>query len=427
MTQSNKRVVIIGTGLGGLLTGAYLAMTGRDVTLLEELSLVGGRFTHIDYEGFAVPTGAFHTLPGGTHGPIYTCLRMIGMEPELVETSPSFRAVIDGRAFPLYVQKGESSGIREAVGLESKSSVAARMAVVMMKNAFGLDTSVARLVKGLSPGDRAVRLFDHLTKFSAGVPAESASVLEILRSLRIQKFGLEGFIRHGNRSLVTGILDKAQASGAALRMNTRVERIAVRDGQAYGVYTEDGNLIEADIVVSNAGAARTAHLLGDAAPSSFVDRIRRAVPAYGVAHSLRCRRPMHNHNSIEIPVDLDYISGIAPISNVCPELCPEGWHYSLAYQALDADSDVSEQLDSGISELAGYIGSDIEVFNSAIYRNGHPSASISQSVGQHGSSRFPSSIPSVRNMYLVGHDVSGYGTAAEVIGDSCRRLWRRLA
>ena len=36
------------------------------------------------------------------------------------------------------------------------------------------------------------------------------------------------------------------------------------------------------------------------------------------------------------------------------------------------------------------------------------------------------SVAGVAGLHLVGHDVQGYGTAAEVIGDSCLKLWERL-
>jgi phytoene dehydrogenase-like protein len=85
MPIDRNNVIIIGTGLGGLLAGAYLALPGRRVTFLESLDIIGGRFTHLDYQGFALPTGAFHTLPGGAYGPIAACLRRLGIPLEVVE------------------------------------------------------------------------------------------------------------------------------------------------------------------------------------------------------------------------------------------------------------------------------------------------------------------------------------------------------
>lgn len=425
MPATSKRVSVIGTGLGGLLTGAWLARQGYRVTFLEQLSLVGGRFTHIDFEGFAVPTGAFHTLPGGRTGPISRCLRVLDIEPELVEASPSFVVISHGHRYPVHVRKRQRSGIRDAAQIGG-ARLALRLAGVGLRRLAGIDTSIARLVKGLSPDDVAVRVFDHITKFSSGVGAESASIVEILRSLAAHQYGTEGFLKRGNRGLVSSILENAIEHGAGVRTGVRVAEIVVRDGHAIGVRTEDGELVEADIVVSNAGAARTLEMLGGDAPRRLLERIGRATPVHGAAHAIRCRRQMQDHAAVEIPVDLDLISGITPISNVCPDLCPEGWSYSLAYQALTQDAPVAEQVDRGANEIKAYLGSDAEVFNTAIYRGEHPAAYMAQSVGQYGRSRFDSSFASLRGLYLVGQDATGYGTAAETIGDSCLRLWRRL-
>ncbi|KUJ98523.1 MAG: putative oxidoreductase, partial [Thermococcales archaeon 44_46] len=46
------RVVTIGAGLGGLLTSAFLARAGHEVTVLEKAPFVGGRFTNLNYQGF---------------------------------------------------------------------------------------------------------------------------------------------------------------------------------------------------------------------------------------------------------------------------------------------------------------------------------------------------------------------------------------
>ena len=428
MRGEQSTVVIVGTGLGGLLTGAFLQAHGHDVVWLEALAWPGGRFTHIDYEGFAVPTGAFHSLPGGKHGPIYTSLCDLGIEVDIVEPSPSMCVVIDEQSYPLDMRLGlgQRSGLARAVGSKSKPRIFARMVVAALKTLVGCDTSVSDLVRGLAAQDRILRLLDHLTKFSIGVPATLASAVDIYRSIKAQGFGRPGLLTRGTRGLVPAVLNSGIEKGAILRTHTPVDQIIVERGRATGVLTCEGEYIPADIVISNAGADKTAPLLGVHAPDEFVRRIAGAIPAHGVAHSIRCQRRMHDHDGIEFPVNLDHIAGIVPISNSCPELAPTGWSYSLAYQALDPKVDVARQLEVGCSELAGYLGDDVDIFNSAIYHDAHPAAFLAQCVGQHGRSRFAARIPGIEDLYLVGHDVAGYGIAAEIIGSSCRRLWRTL-
>src|SRR5262245_41328741 len=52
-------VIVIGAGLGGMLTGAILARGGRRVLVLEREANPGGRLRSYDVDGFVVDCGAF--------------------------------------------------------------------------------------------------------------------------------------------------------------------------------------------------------------------------------------------------------------------------------------------------------------------------------------------------------------------------------
>ena len=418
--------MVVGTGLGGLLTGAFMAKQGHEVVLVEALDLVGGRFTHVNYEGFAVPTGALHALPGGASGPIAQCLDVLDVQVELAEPKPSFWIVSGGETRPLDLgpQEGDSGRKREAFGVEPGLRTGLRALKVGLRSILGLDTSMHDVFHGISENDYGMKVADHICKFGLGVSAKEASLLEVMRSLRVQKSSREAFIRGGNRHLVTSIHEKALASGATLRTRTPVTRIVVEGKAAVGVRTAEGEHIPAEHVVSNVGAMRTLGLLREHAPRSLAERVRKAIPAHGVAYAVRSTRRMHEHDGIELPIDLRNIAGIVPVSLVCPDLCPPGWHYSLAYQALDRAMDTQMQIQDGQKEIEDYLGAPAEVFNIAVYQGKHPAAFMAQCVGQHGRARFPAFVSGIKNLLLVGHDVRGYGTAAEVIGDSCLRLWR---
>ncbi len=59
-----KKVVVIGAGMGGLSSAAYLAKDGYDVTLLEALDHVGGRAGNWEKDGFRFDTGpSWYLMP----------------------------------------------------------------------------------------------------------------------------------------------------------------------------------------------------------------------------------------------------------------------------------------------------------------------------------------------------------------------------
>lgn len=81
---------MIGSGIGGLLTSAFLARSGYEVTVLEKAPpYIGGRFTNLDYKGFGLSTGAFHMLPPhGEDGPLAYLLRLLNANVRIVNSNP---------------------------------------------------------------------------------------------------------------------------------------------------------------------------------------------------------------------------------------------------------------------------------------------------------------------------------------------------
>jgi len=69
--------------------------------------------------------------------------------------------------------------------------------------------------------------------------------------------GAWGLARGGMGAISKAIASACESFGGEVRMNAGVERVLVRDGKATGVALENGDELEADIVVSNLDARRT--------------------------------------------------------------------------------------------------------------------------------------------------------------------------
>ena len=85
-----------------------------------------------------------------------------------------------------------------------------------------------------------------------------------------------GIVRGGMGSITQSMARSAQAAGVSIRTGAQVERILTHNGRATGVQLVEGEVIEADIVLSNADPKRTYLKLLAAADldSEFVDDVR---------------------------------------------------------------------------------------------------------------------------------------------------------
>src|SRR5215467_11594323 len=92
-------VVVIGAGLGGLLSAVQFLRRGQRVAVVERLAHPGGRFTAKTFRGAQVSTGAVHMLPFGTNGELAAMLRSLRV-PHRIHDSEVFASFhVRGRQY----------------------------------------------------------------------------------------------------------------------------------------------------------------------------------------------------------------------------------------------------------------------------------------------------------------------------------------
>src|ERR1700693_999485 len=77
MREQTYDAIVIGAGLGGLLSAAQLLQREMRVVVLERLPHCGGRFTAKTFQGVQVSTGAVHMAPFGSSGVLAGMLRRL--------------------------------------------------------------------------------------------------------------------------------------------------------------------------------------------------------------------------------------------------------------------------------------------------------------------------------------------------------------
>ena len=290
--------IIIGGGHNGLVTAAYLARAGRKVLVLERREMVGGcAVTEEIWPGYRVSTGAY--LASLLQERIVRELELERFGYRVDAKDPAFfSAFPDGRHFFMWQDRAKTVAEiakfsrRDAEVYPAYEDQLERIARVVEDLLlvtppqfpprgvldFFEHLKLAGRMRGLGRKDMvalvkiftqsAAELLDEwfeseqvkVTLATDGViganggprsPGTAYILLHHCMGGVGGHRGLWGFVRGGMGAVSEAIAASARAKGAAVRTNSAVERIVVRNGRASGVVLEGGEEIEGGVIASN--------------------------------------------------------------------------------------------------------------------------------------------------------------------------------
>ena len=280
---SSPHAVVIGSGFGGLAAAVRLAARGWRVTVLEQLDAPGGRAYVHRQDGCTFDAGpTVITAPFLLEELWALCGRRMADDIDLRPVDPFYRIRFDDGT--LFNYSGNPEAMRQEVarlapgdlagyerflaasqamyqvGFEQLGHVPFDRATDMLKVAPDLlRLSGWRSVYGLASRhvrDRRLRVvLTFQSLLVGGNPFDTTAVYCLIAHLE-RRWGVH-FAMGGTGALVSGLVNLLQQQGGELRLNTRVSRIVVEGGRATGVQLEDGSLLPADAVISNADSATT--------------------------------------------------------------------------------------------------------------------------------------------------------------------------
>lgn len=286
-------VIVIGAGIGGLTTASLLAARGKDVLVLEQHYLPGGSaqtFPHKQYRFDVGPKLFFGMDP--TRGNMryhQEVFDELDEYPDLTYYDSYYTFKHPGGALRVagsvedYVEQlvatfpDEEWGIRE---FYAKLEELHRMFIHIPNLPLDDPESILRLIWRV-PLDRLLTmsywsnrslgsLFDRYIgncELRAIINAEfvafcysdiddAPAVLAALVLIERHKGG-GSFTKGGSGELARLLIRGLEKHGGQMHYRARVRRVCVEYGRAYGVELEDGRIIRAEYVVSNAGVVNT--------------------------------------------------------------------------------------------------------------------------------------------------------------------------
>jgi phytoene dehydrogenase-like protein len=394
------KALIIGGGLGGLLTAARLVREGHRVEIFERMALIGGRFINLEYKGYTLTSGALHMIPHGSRGPLASMLRHVGADVKIVTSSP-----------PAMIRIPDNGGFRD-LSFENFSSPLSlpdklKLFYLTAKSRFG------------KPGDESFKDWffpfikdPWLIKFANAfcgwalslrcdeVPARE--VLTIIDNLR--RYGGPGVPIGGCSAVIDALEHVILSGGGIIHTNSQVDQILIVDGRAVGVEA-CGETILGDVVISDIGHQATAQLFDHPGTDEFREYIalfESLKPSAGIKISVGADQPLIGHSGALLTPYTRRINGINEVTSIDPSLAPPGKHLVMSHQALQSD-DIPTEIELGLKDLEDiFHGDDYEVLMVQSYRDGWP-------VNRTGSGSDPGNTTPIRGLYIVGDGAKGTG------------------
>ncbi|MEN8243474.1 MAG: NAD(P)/FAD-dependent oxidoreductase [Thermodesulfobacteriota bacterium] len=451
MTTTDKKVVVIGSGIGGAAIAAMLSSRGYRVTVLEKLGYVGGRCCSRKREGFTLDLGV-HTFSQAGKGPLGEVIRQCGRDDtQLIEWSytrnPTQKLSYMGSMvdFPHRIDRlgADLENYRQII----RTIVTMSESQALEMNHFGLKEWLS-----LHTSNQMIHnIFAYIAELYFIIPYWRASAGEFIRSMQAQaKNRASGYPVGGCMVIPENYLKIVVDNGGEVCTRTKVNKIIFKNGKATGVVLDSNEIIKADVVISNADPQITVLQLADDHhfPEEYIEKIKDiefTAGAYLLKIALKRKITdekfiMHigHPNATEylemiedgkvpervnlmIPVISNFAPGTAPdgcqliIAGSFPAIKPnwEAWHRSVMLSVKDIFPDIED-------EILFVEDTSPETVDKLMGENGAV-IGMAQSIDQVGSKRLNQRTP-IENLFIVGAEAGGWGIGTELAAMSALEL-----
>ncbi len=304
-------VVVIGSGLGGLVSAALLAREGRRVLVVERHDRAGG-YAHAFRRRSYRFDSAVHLVSGCEPVPfegggfLHELLLGLGVRDrcDFVRVDPCYRVEWPGltldapcelesfveahvERFPKQA-KGIRGFVEDCLTIRGEANRAEgqvtpgplagpeRFPLLLRHRRATLADVLADRVDDASARAALAALWPYL-----GLPPSRVSFLYFATMLMSYIADGAFYCRGTFQNLADALVASLQRDGGELLLRVPVRRIVVEHGRTTGVVLENGQRVSAPVVVSNADARQTAlELTGsEHFPTRYVSRLRAAKPS----------------------------------------------------------------------------------------------------------------------------------------------------
>ena len=279
-----KKVVIIGSGLGGLSTALRLSNKGYDITILEKHTTPGGRLNIIEQDGFRFDMGPSFMSMTYEFDDLF---KSAGVANPLVmkELDPIYQVFFEGNNKPYRIFKDlkkledEFSGIEDNLAeklekylnkggeffhdteeqvvksnYKNKLDYLFKLSKVPKKHLPYLYRSMWSELDRTFESDEVKVIFSLVAFFLGSTPFQTPSIYSLLNYTEMKNNGYWS-INNGMYSIVREIVRILKERNVKFVYNTEIVTVGNNNGKVVQMIDQNGKAWEADIFISNSDAA----------------------------------------------------------------------------------------------------------------------------------------------------------------------------
>lgn len=287
MTNDKIDVIVIGSGIGGLVTATQLAASCANVLVLERYLIPGGSAGYFERQGYRFDVGASMIFGFGHNGTTNLLTRALDAVKVSLETIPDavqihyhlpegLEVKVD-RDYEKFLQNltayfpHESQGIRQFYDecwkvfncLNRMDLLSLEEPRYLMRVFFQHPVACLGLVKYLpqNAGDMARRYIKdpQLLKFIdmecycwSVVPADMTPMINAGMVFSDRHYGGVNYPKGGVGQIAQKLVEGLEKAGGKIQYGARVTEIIIENGIAVGVQLANGQIYRAKRIVSNA-------------------------------------------------------------------------------------------------------------------------------------------------------------------------------
>ena len=432
--EDRYEAVVIGAGIGGLMTAAGLARAGKKVLVLEQLGFIGGKYTQLRYQDYAITTAAW-TCPGPKSRIGKLCTKLEAPIQwvtihDMKSSGEHWVVTRDGRRF------ASTDEAQEALVGGSRGMARVYQWIADMYDprvSYPDDMTARQYIQRYFPGneDYVKYVETIITYCFASQTVDTFSANETKRAIvdALEQMAVWGTAVGGTSAIVRGLEQVIRENGGKIATHTKVASITLEGDKAAGVTLGDGRWIGADVVVHDAGIKRLLELVGEAnLPGEYVQRLKGAIPAVVAALILGLNRSLlgEEHSLLHTMGWDRTLNSYAP-TFFDPHLAPPGKHILDVFWVMQPPYNLNHELElvrGQLREVFPDFDQAVELQVPMFFRGGW-TAEMAHRLGQSGEQRLDPVSP-IAGLYLVGYDCIGYGMAGDIIPHGVEKVLYRI-